>query len=117
MTHDLSFTVDSPDNHWDLETIYSSIVYFYQDPTTDIFEKGFPSGKNLMSRALEYFSVIFSDIVTSLCEDGAIDTLKGVETLLKSNHIWLIFMKNYSLQNKSKILVQKALILASYKVL
>jgi hypothetical protein len=116
MAHNLNFSVDAPDDHWDLETIYSSIVYFYQDPTADIFDKGFPSGKNLMSRALEYFSVNFTDIVTDLCDDGAIDSLKSVEILLKCNQIWLILVKNYTLQDKSKILVQEALVLAAENV-
>ena len=100
----------------DLKSIYSSIVSFYQDPTTDIFEEGFLSGAHLMTRAFEYFSVIFCDIVTGLCQDRAIETLDGLEMLAKSNKIWHLFLDKYSLQKKSKIMVQRTLIQASNDV-
>ena len=101
---------------WDLDSICSSAIDFYEDSNSDIFERGLPVGNQLMAQALRYFSDIFSEIVLRLSNDKLLETLEGVDIIYKSQQIWALFLEHYSLSDESKLKVQALLINATSMV-
>ena len=101
---------------WDLDSISSSAIDFYEDSNSDIFESGLPVANQLITQALMYFSDIFSEIVLQLSNNTLLETTEGVDIIYKSQQIWALFLKHYSLSDDAKLKVQALLINAASMV-